>query len=340
MILEAIAEAEASGASTAAACELIGISLRSVQRWRLAPDADDARQGPRHEPRNSLSPRERAEIAELLTSPRFAGVSPKQIVPQLADEGRYVASESTMYRLRRRLGLSKARRVLERTHVTRATHVHRATGPNQVWSWDITYLPTAVRGCFLYLFLVVDVWSRRIVGWEVHDRENAELAAAMIKRLCSTAGIDPAGLVLHSDNGKPMRGSTMLATLQALGIVPSFSRPHVCNDNPYSEALFRTLKQTPAYPRLPFASLDQARRWVERFVRWYNEHHRHSAIRFVTPDERHYGRESGILAHRRTVYERARSRKPERWTRSTRNWAPINEVVLNPEPTTRDLIAA
>jgi transposase InsO family protein len=161
--------------------------------------------------------------------------------------------------------------------VTRATRVHRATGPNQVWSWDITYLPTLIRGRFLHLYLVLDVWSRHIVGTAIHEGESATHAAALIRRICEASAIDPHGLVLHSDNGKPMRGHTMIATLPWLGIVPSFSRPHVSNDNPYSEALFRTLKETPAYPREPFSGLDAARRWVAHFVAWYN-----GAVRFAS----------------------------------------------------------
>jgi transposase InsO family protein len=238
-----------------------------------------------------------------------------------------------MYRLQKRVGLGAHRRPVLRSHVTRGATVHRATSSNQLWSWDITYLPTTIRGRFLRLYLVMDVWSRRIVGWEVHEHEIATHAAALIQRICADSGVDPKGLVLHSDNGKPMRGSTMVATLQWLGIVPSFSRPHVCNDNPYSEALFRTLKHTPVYPRLPFADREAARRWVARFVSWYNSEHRHSAIRYVTPDERHSGADVAILARRHALYERARSRRPERWPRHSRNWTPIGLVVLNPEPT-------
>ena len=178
------------------------------------------------------------------------------------------------------------------------------------------------------------------MGWNVHEHEVAGHAAALIQRICGDSGIDPNGLVLHSDNGKPMRGRTMVATLQWLGIVPSFSRPHVCNDNPYSEALFRTLKHTPVYPRLPFADLEGARRWVARFVSWYNGEHRHSAIRYVTPDERHAGADVAILARRHALYEHARSRTPERWARNTRNWTPLGTVVLNPEPSHRDLETA
>lgn len=276
----------------------------------------------------------------MLTSAAYHQVSPKQLVPALADEGRYLASESTMYRLRRRVGRSTRRPPVLRTEVARATAVHHAVRPNQVWSWDITYLPTVIRGRFLRLYLVMDVWSRRIVGWEVHEDERAERAAALIQRICAESAIDPTGLVLHSDNGKPMRGNTMMATLQWLGIVPSFSRPHVCNDNPYSEALFRTLKHTPAYPRLPFASIDGARQWVAQFVSWYNTGHRHSAIRYVTPEQRHTGADIAILARRRAVYEDARRRMPRRWSGGIRNWSRIAAVVLNPEPTVKELIAA
>jgi integrase-like protein len=158
-------------------------------------------------------------------------------------------------------------------------------------------------------------------------------AAELFQRVCAASRLDPRGLVLHSDNGKPMRGSTMLATLQWLGVVPSFSRPHVANDNPYSEALFRTLKHAAVYPQLPFADAETGRSWITRFVAWYNGQHRHSAIRYVTPNQRHFGLEGAILARRRSLYQRARTANPERWSRSTRNWTPVTHVVLNPEPT-------
>ncbi len=267
----------------------------------------------------------------VLTSSRYAGLSPKQLVPQLADEGLYLASESTMYRLQRRHGLCGQKRTVTRTHVTRACTVHHATQPNQVWSWDITRLPTTLRGWFLHLYLMMDVWSRRIMGWRVAGAESAAIASELVTQICRDSNIDPCGLVLHSDNGAAMRGSTMIATLQWLGVVPSFSRPHVSDDNPYSEALFRTLKHTPAYPRLPFADIASAERWVARFVDWYNGVHRHSAIRYVTPDERHFGQEQAVLARRHELYENARAANPERWSRATRNWTPVSLVTLNPE---------
>jgi transposase InsO family protein len=329
LIVAAVEEARRNGARLHAACAVAGISGRTVERWKKGP-AQDLRCGPKHAPANALSSAEVTAVLEVLRSPENVAVSPKQLVPRLADAGIYLASESTMYRLRRRHGLRATCRSADRSGVTRSTATHAATGPNQVWSWDITYLPTTIRGRFLYLYVVIDVWSRRIVGWAVHERESADHAAALIRNVCVESGVDSAGLVLHSDNGKPMRGSTMLAMLQWLGIVPSFSRPHVSNDNPYSESLFRTLKQTPAYPSLPFAGAGTARTWVTRFIAWYNTEHRHSGIRYVTPDQRHRGEEHRILARRAEIYEAARRRRPGRWTRRARDWTPILAVTLNP----------
>lgn len=330
-MLELIAEAQEAGARLAPACRVLGISHRTIERWRDDPSSGDRRFGPHRRPGNALSPAEEAQVVAVLTSSRYSGISPKQLVPQLADEGLYLASESTMYRMQRRNNLRTHRRAITRTHVTRACTVHKATGPNQVWSWDITWLPTTVRGVYLYLYLIMDVWSRRIVGWRIAERESPDIAAALITQSCLDGNVEPRGLVLHSDNGSAMRGSSMISTLQWLGVIPSFSRPHVSDDNPYSEALFRTLKHTPAYPRLPFADVDSADRWVLRFVDWYNGSHRHSAIRYVTPDQRHSDQDHAILASRHALYESMRKLNPERWTRSTRNWSPVGQVVLNPD---------
>jgi transposase InsO family protein len=274
-----------------------------------------------------------------MTSTEHLHLSPKQLVPRLADDGVYLASESTMYRMRRKLGMQKQTRQHARTQATRAVTVHHASGPNQVWSWDITYLPTSVSGRYFYLYFFMDVWSRRVVGWQVFERESADNAAALFREIREQEKIDPRGLILHSDNGKPMRGATMVATLQWLGVIPSFSRPHVSNDNPYSEALFRTLKHTPAYPRSPFDTLVAAQAWVERFVRWYNTQHRHSSIRYVTPDQRHSGQDIALLAKRTRVYESARARHPMRWTRSPRNWIPPITVTLDPQANIRAVAA-
>jgi transposase InsO family protein len=207
-----------------------------------------------------------------------------------------------------------------------------ATGSNQVYTWDITYLRSPVRGEFYYLSMFVDLFSRKIVGWRLDEEKSMDHASELIRRICWAEGVETGTVQLHSDNGGPMKGSTMLATLERLGVVPSFSRPRVSGDNPYSEALFRTLKYRPAYPKGPFEDIEAARRWVADFVDWYNHNHLHSSIRFVTPADRHAGRDRAILAERGVVYRKAKARKPERWSGSVRNWEPIREVVLNPTP--------
>ncbi len=330
MILGLLEEAMGAGARLEPACETIGLSSRTTQRWREPGGGCDRRHGPHSEPPNKLEAAERQEVLEVVNSPQYRDLSPNQIVPRLADEGTYIASEATMYRILREEALL-SHRERSRPAITRRPKEHVATGPNQVWSWDITYLRTPVRGSFFYLYLILDVWSRQIMGAQVYREESKELAAELFARTCRRHDLDPQGIVLHSDNGGPMKGSTMVATLERLGVVASFSRPRVSDDNPYSEALFRTLKYRPEYPSGPFASLEEARRWVEGFVRWYNGEHLHSAIRFVTPEARHSGREQEILRQRQEVYGRARRRNPGRWSGATRNWHPIEVVALNPE---------
>ena len=186
-----------------------------------------------------------------MCSSRWCDLSPKQIVPRLADEGRYIASESTLYRLLREKKLQH-HRGRSRAPQSREPRRHEARAPNRVWSWDISYLPSTVRGQFYYLYLVVDLYSRKIVAWRVHEREDSDRAAALIREACVREGVNANQLVIHSDNGAPMKGSTMLATLQALGVTPSFSRPRVSNDNPYSESLFsHSQVSTPGIPSAP-----------------------------------------------------------------------------------------
>lgn len=333
MILELIGEAVTSGARQSRACEEMGVSSRMLQRWRSQVVGEDRRHGPKKEPKNKLSEIERAHLLDVANRPEFRDLSPKQIVPKLADRDEYLASESTFYRVLREADQAAHReRSQPRRHHKPREHV--AHGPAEVWTWDITYLRSALRGAFFYLYLVVDIFSRKIVGWTVETEELMDHSTELIQRICDETGIDPEGLVMHSDNGGPMKGSTMLATLQRLGIVASFSRPRVSDDNPYSEALFRTLKYRPWYPDRPFHSIEEARAWVESFVAWYNSEHLHSAICFVTPDDRHAGRDVEILANRRRVYEQARQRCPERWTGTVRNWDRIESVTLNPESST------
>lgn len=325
-----VEEAVAGGARLRKACEVVGLPTRTLQRWVHRPV--DGRKGPRRSPANKLSQRERDKVVAVATSAEFRDLSPKQIVPLLADRGAYVASESTFYRVLHAEKLQH-RRSRSRPPAQRP-HEHAANGPWQVASWDITYLRSHVRGQFFFLYLVVDVWSRKILGREVHDVESSEFAAALVERVRRTADRELDGWVLHSDNGGPMKGATMLATLQRLGVVPSFSRPRVSDDNPFAESLFRTLKYRPQYPVAGFATLEDARRWVATFVHWYNHEHQHSGIGFVTPADRHAGDDLEILDARRCVYERARRRHPARWSRDTRSWSRPGVVVLNPENAT------
>ncbi|NPC74227.1 IS3 family transposase [Corallococcus exiguus] len=330
MTLALVDEALRRGTTLEAACERLGLVPRTVQRWRRPATAEDRRCGPRTSPGNRLTQAERQRILALANREEFRDMSPKQMVPALADRGEYLASESSFYRVLRE-AKQLAHRGRARAPVARPKAEHVARAPNHVWSWDITYLRGPVRGAYLYLYLVVDVYSRRSMGWQVHTEESAEHAATLIRTAWEAAGCPP-GLVLHSDNGGPMKGATMLATLQWLGVTPSFSRPRVSDDNAFSEALFRTLKYRPSIPGSPFASREEARQWVARFTAWYNGLHRHSGIRFVTPDERHFGMEATVLAHRHAVYLRAQRRAPARWSRHTRDWTPTGPVRLNPSP--------
>ena len=329
MILALVEDAIVSGATLDAACAALSLSVRTVRRWKDVDGGEDGRAGPLTTPEHALSPAERAAIIETANSPEFRDLSPKQIVPRLADQGVYLASESSFYRVLHAEGLM-AHREPSRPRTNKKPNAYVATAPGQVWTWDITYLRGPTRGSFLYLYLTVDIFSRKIVSADVHAEESMDLAATMVECSCEREGVDPTRLVLHADNGGPMKGSTMLATLQRLGVVASFSRPHVSDDNPYVEALFRTLKFRPGYPRKPFESLEHARTWVTQFVAWYNGEHLHSAIRYVTPNDRHERRDKALLARRRVLYMKAKRLKPRRWTRGIRNWSPVGAVFLNP----------
>lgn len=328
-----IKEAVAAGARQTRACDEAGISVRTLQRWSEGGGdvkADGRPDALRPTPVNKLSQAEREQIVEVCNQPAYASLPPSQIVPRLADEGEYIASESSFYRvLKANDQLHERGRSQQRRPVRPAT-THIAEEPNEVWSWDITYLAACVRGLFYYLYLVEDIFSRKIVSWEVYEQESGEQAATVIERGVFREKCLHKPLILHSDNGSPMKSYTLMAKLEDLGISPSYSRPRVSNDNAFPEALFRTLKYCPQWPSQGFKSLDEARQWVQRFVQWYNQEHRHSKIRFVTPAQRHAGEDIAILAQRKRVYEQARQKNPSRWSGNTRNWEPVAEVTLNP----------
>ena len=328
--IEMVQQAKANGARRQASCAVLEVSLRTVERWEKARDQGDQRRGPATGCAHALSAQEKQAIVKVSSGPEYRDLSPWQIVARLADTGKYLGSESSFYRVLKQSDL------LSHRHNSKPRVHHRpkdltAKTPNQVWSWDITYLSSPIRGAYYYLYLVEDIFSRMIVGWSIEEVESADHAGLLIDRICQEQGIAKGQLTLHSDNGGPMTGATMVATLERLGVIPSLSRPAVSDDNPYSESLFKTLKYRPSYPDRAFSSIDQAQQWVSRFVRWYNTEHLHSAIRFVTPSSRHLGKDPAILAKRVTVYEKAKRLNPQRWSGPTRNWSPITEVFLNPK---------
>ncbi len=330
-LIQLVSEAQNDGASQHKACEILGISSKTLQRWQHTGNTADKRPLRQQSPANRLSELERQRVIATANASEYADLPPSKIVPLLADKGLYIASESTFYRV-----LHAANQLMHRQR-SRPTRVHiapralTAVAPNQVYTWDITYLPTRVRGVFVYLYLVLDIYSRKIVGWQVHHLELSALAADLLVDICQREDIKPHQVTLHSDNGSPMKGATMLATLQELGVVPSFSRPSVSNDNPYSESLFKTLKYRPEYPEHAFVDIHAARTWVTEFVAWYNHQHLHSGIKFVTPQQRHSGEDKAILRQRDTVYKQAKARNPNRFSAGTRNWEHQTPVHLNPE---------
>lgn len=326
------------GARQSKSCEIMGISARTLQRWKAPENENDNRLNSKCMPSNKLSELEKQRIIRTCNLPEYASLSPSKIVPTLADKGIYIASESTIYRVLKEEKQLNHRLKSKPKRSQNKPKALIATGPNKVYSWDITYLPTAVRGGFYYLYLVMDVYSRKIVGWQVYEQESSALAADLMTDICQRENINRDQVTLHSDNGSPMKGATMLATLQELGVTPSFSRPLVSNDNPYSESLFRTLKYRPEYPEKAFDDLAAARSWVDGFTLWYNYDHLHSAIKFVTPVQRHTGQDIDRLINRRAVYEAAKMRHPKRWSGNIRNWDHIGDVHLNPVKGKRKIV--
>lgn len=331
-----IEAAHQAGARLHLACEIAGVDVRTLQRWKAHEglvSGDGRPDAVRPTPAHALTPAEREQILQLANEPRFAALPPARIVPALADEGVYVASESSFQRVLREHGQTRHRGRAKAPRKSRPPSTHVATAPRQLWSWDMSFLPAEVIGRWYYLYLILDVFSRKIVGFEVHDSDDADHAARLIKRTALAEGIHAMlnKPVLHGDNGSTLKATTVLATLYWLGIKPSYSRPRVSDDNAYVEALFRTAKYRPEFPDKGFASLDEARTWAARFVHWYNQEHLHSGIRYVSPAQRHAGHDTAILAARHEVYLEARERNPRRWSGATRNWTPIGAVTLNPE---------
>lgn len=331
-----IQAAHLAGARLRLACEVAGIDVRTLQRWQAHAGlvAGDGRpHAVRPTPDHALTCAEREQIVRVANEPRFADTPAARIVPALADEGVYIASESSFQRVLRAHGQTHHRGRAKAPRKSRPPTTHVATAARQLWCWDMTFLPAQVIGRWFYLYLILDVYSRKIVGFEVHDSDDADHAAHLVKRTALAEGIHAMSPkpVLHGDNGSTLKATTVLAMLYWLGIKPSYSRPRVSDDNAYVESLFRTAKYRPEFPDKGFADLDQARAWAAHFVHWYNHAHRHSGIRYVSPAQRHAGQDAAILAARHEVYRQARERTPRRWSGATRDWTPVGAVTLNPE---------
>jgi putative transposase len=334
--------AQQGGARLHLACEIAGITVRTLQRWKADKGltcGDGRPHSVRPVPCHALTQAEREQVLQVANEARFADVPPARIVPMLADEGVYIASESSFARILREQGQNAHRGRARAPRPMRPPTTHVASAPCQVWCWDMTYLPAVVVGRWFFLYLILDLYSRKIIGWEVHATDDSNHAAHLVKRTALSEGIAalPIKPVLHGDNGATLKATTVLAMLDWLGVKRSYSRPRVSDDNAFAESLFRTAKYRPEFPVRGFADLESARQWAAAFVRWYNHEHRHSGIGYVTPAQRHAGEDHSILAARHELYRLARANNPARWSRHTRDWSAAGPVTLNPE---RDSVVA
>ncbi len=310
-------------------CSITDISYRTYRRWKKLNDLQDNRKG-HPNLKSRLTSSEKEEIIFLCNKAEYCNLSPNQIVPRLADKEIYIASEASFYRVLKEHNQLKHRRKSKKPTKGKKPASHTATNSNQVWTWDITYLKRDIKGIFYYLYLIVDIYDRCITGYRVEENQSSKLAAGMVEDAVLKRGANTSNLVLHSDNGGPMKGSTMAITLDKLGIIKTFNRPSVSNDNSYSESLFKTLKYQLHNPLGAFHSLEEADKWAQDFIKWYNKEHLHSGIKYVTPNQRFTGEDKKILKERKKLYEKAMIKNPARWiNKSTKNWDRIETVFLN-----------
>ena len=312
------------------ACRALGVPRSYVYRARRAAVEPAVSQPVRPRPASprALSEEERAKVLDLLNSERFQDQAPGEVYAALLDEGQYMCSVRTMYRI-----LDDNDEVQERRdqlrHPPRVKPRLVATGPNQVWSWDITKLRSTHKGVYYYLYTIIDIFSRYVVGWMIAERESADLAEQLIDETCARHGITPGQLTLHADRGAPMTAQTVVMLMAHLGVTESHSRPHVSNDNPFSEAIFKTVKYHAQYPG-EFGSAVDVRAWGREFFPWYNEEHHHTGLALLTPADVHFGRTRTILARRQAVLAQAYAAHPERFVNGKpQPLQPPSEVWIN-----------
>ena len=310
--MEAV-DQSAPALSTKATCEALGVARASLYRWRDKTRAPASVPAPRPAPPRALAREEREQVLEVLHSERFVDQPPHQVYATLLDEGRYLCSIRTMYRILDAHGEVKERRHQLR-HPAYAKPELLATGPHQVWSWDITKLKGPAKWAYFYLYVILDIFSRYVVGWMVASRESARLAHRLIGDSCAKQGIERDELTLHADRGSSMRSKTVALLLADLGVTKTHSRPYTSTDNPYSEAQFKTLKYRPEFPER-FGCLMDARAFCRPFFHWYNTEHRHTGLALLTPEAVHYGRAEEVIQARHRVLETAYEAHPERFVR-------------------------
>jgi len=317
-------ERVATSIGTAPACRALGLPRGSVYRGRRP--AAVAR--PRPAPPRALDRVERQEVLDLLHT-RFVDQAPAQVHAALLDEGTYVCSPRTMYRLLDAVHEIKERRDQVRRPCYAAPEL-RATRANEVWSWDITKLLGPAKWTYFYLYVILDIFSRYVVGWMLAPRESAALAERLIADTCAKQGIQPGQLTLHADRGGAMRSKPVALLLADLGVTKTNSRPHVSNDNPFSEAQFRTLKYCPQFPDR-FGSIEDGRAFCQSFFRWYNHEHHHSGLGFLKPAVVHFGQAAAVRAHREMVLAAAYVAHPERFVNGPPRPADLPTAVwINP----------
>jgi putative transposase len=311
----------ASIIGTRSACTVLGRSRATYyRRHRKSPAPPRPRRQPVPQPR-ALNSDERAEVLGTLHDERFVDQAPASIYAKLLDEGRYLCSVPTMYRLLRAEGEVRERR-RQATHPAAVKPELLATVPNEVWSWDITKLLGPVKWTYYYLYVTIDIFSRYVPGWLLASRETAELAERLLAESIRKHGIAAHQLTIHSDRGTSMASKSVALLLADLGVTKSHSRPHCSNDNPYSEAQFKTLKYRPEFPGR-FGSIEDGRAFCQRFFHWYNDEHRHSGLGFHTPADVHFGRAEGVQFERARVLQAAYAAHPERFVRQLLLPAPL-----------------
>lgn len=315
---------------TRPACRALGVAPATIYRRRRPPETRPAK--PRPRPARALSADEREEVRATLYSERFVDCSPAQVWATLLDEGRYLASERTMYRILAERGETRDRRD-QLVHPAYAKPELLATGPNELWSWDITKLLGPAKWTYYYLYVVLDVFSRYAVGWTIQYRESAQVAKQLIAQAIAQQGVAPGHLTVHADRGSSMRSKPVAFLLADLGVTRTHSRPYTSTDNPYSEAQFKTLKYRPGFPDR-FDSILHTRTWGRDFFGWYNHEHRHSGIGLLTPATVHYGRAEQVLEQRARVLSAAYEANPERFVRGRPQPTELPDAVwINPPQT-------